>query len=69
MDNEELPRVFQRDGKMGDEMIVLGAHVRISKIELVIETKILDGSNPKRSKITVRIPMKDFENPFPYHKE
>jgi hypothetical protein len=68
-EDKELPTVFQGDVQVGDEMIIMGSHVRINKIELVIHTKIMDDTRPTRKGITVKIPMDNSQNPFPYQKK
>lgn len=64
----ELPDVFQKDLKVGDEMIIMDSHVRLEEIELVMKWKIIDDTKINQSQIQVSVPMTDCENPFPYNK-
>lgn len=64
----EMPEVFQKDLKIGDEMIIMNSLVRLEKIELVMKWKILDNTKPGQKNIRVHIPMTDCNNPFPYKK-
>lgn len=64
----DLPDTFYKDLKIGDEMVILGSHVRIDKIELVIRGKIIDNTKPGQKHIRAHVPMPNCENPFPYTK-
>lgn len=59
----ELPKAFNGDMKVGDEMILLGDRVRITEIELVVRVKTID-MFPKHKPLSVSIPMTDFKIPF-----
>ena len=67
-DVKELPTEFEKDMKVGDEMIILDSQVQIDTIELVVHAKIIDSTKPDQTHIHVSVPMTDFENPFPYKK-
>lgn len=68
MSNPVAPLTFQKDMKVGDEVVVLGQLVQITEIELVIRVNAIDSSETGNAVQTVSIPMKDFNNPFPYQK-
>ena len=63
---EELPKHFEPDMKVGDELIVLNNHVRISRIEVVVYTQAINNGRPVGKGTKVIIPVNDFQNPFPW---
>ena len=67
---KDLPNVFENDMKIGDEMILIGSHVRITKIELVVHAKVLDEPSATRKhwNLQVNVPMTDFNIPFSQKK-
>lgn len=60
----EVSLRFRKDMKVGDDVIVLGQHVRITEIELVIHVDAIDSSDTGNAVKTVSIPIQDFNNPF-----
>ena len=60
-----LPTVFERSMKVGDDMYIIGEHVTIEKIELVIRLKNVDRIDPKNSQFTVVVPMTNLETLSP----